>query len=466
MSKKEKIVEIKLTGITHKGESIGRTEDGIVVFVQGAVPGDKALVSLSRKRKGVWNGYVKEITEKSIDRVRPVCDHFDYCGGCSWQNLSYSKQLELKEQTVRDAILRIAKVEVNQFDPILGCQQEYYYRNKLEFTFSNRRWLLPSELNSEFNELNKNALGFHRPGVFDKIVDIQKCHLQIDISNQIRNSVKEFCIQNDYTFYDVKNHTGFVRNLVIKTNEKNQALVLFSFAEENHERIQLLFDFLKEKFSEICSAYYAINTKKNDSWFDLLCIKAYGDDFLLTSLHHAKYCIGPKSFFQTNRLQAEQLYSLVKEYAQLNGSETVYDLYCGVGSIGIYVADSVSKVIGIEEIPEAIEDAEINAQLNKLTNCNFLTGDVKNLLNEELKNKYGHPDLVIVDPPRTGIHPEVIETLINFAPMKIVYVSCNPSTAARDFALFNSAYNIEKLRPVDMFPMTNHIELVSLLTRK
>ncbi|NOT37068.1 MAG: 23S rRNA (uracil(1939)-C(5))-methyltransferase RlmD [Saprospiraceae bacterium] len=466
MRRKEKLVTVQLTGLTHKGESVGRTEEGVVVFVQGGVPGDKAIVSLARKRKGVWNGFVKEILTESQNRVIPVCQHFNYCGGCSWQNLSYPAQLALKEKVVIDSLTRIAKVSVNSLEPILACNQEYYYRNKLEFTFSNRRWLLPEELQNDVIDVNKNALGFHRPGTFDKIVDISQCHLQIDLSNQIRNSLKNYCLSNNLSFYDVKNHVGFLRNLIIKTNENEQALVLISFSEDNQSEIQSIFSFLKNNFPQICSAYYAINTKKNDSWFDLQCIKVYGEDYLLTNLHHAKYCIGPKSFFQTNRLQAEQLYALVKKYAEFQGHENVYDLYCGVGSIGIYLADQVKNVIGIEEIPEAIDDAKINAKLNNLTNCSFLTGDVKALLNDELKSKFGAPDVVIVDPPRVGIHPDVIAEIINFAPMKIIYVSCNPSTAARDFALFDEAYQIERLRPVDMFPMTNHIELVSILIRR
>ncbi len=464
--KKEKYIELILTGITHKGESIGRTEEGIVVFVQGGVPGDKVNVLLLRKRKGVWNGIVKNVIEHSPDRTIPICQHFDYCGGCSWQNLQYIKQLQLKEKIVHDAVKRIAKLDQCEVEPILGCKEEYYYRNKLEFTFSNRRWLLPEEVKTNSTELIKNALGFHRAGVYDKILDIQSCHLQIDLNNQIRNAIRKFTLDNNYEFYDIKNHTGLLRNLVIKTNEKNEALVLISFSEFDPDKITHLFNFLQSNFKEIVSAYYSINTKKNDSWHDLECIKIYGNDYLLTHLHHAKYSIGPKSFFQTNRVQGENLYALVKDYADLSGKETVYDLYCGVGSIGIYIANQVNKLVGIEEIPEAIADAEVNARLNQLSNYQFLAGDVKALLTEELTQQHGLPDIVIVDPPRVGIHQDVIEKIIQFSPKKIVYVSCNPSTAARDFALFNTAYEIVKVRPVDMFPMTNHIELVSLLIKR
>ncbi|MCC6817158.1 MAG: 23S rRNA (uracil(1939)-C(5))-methyltransferase RlmD [Saprospiraceae bacterium] len=464
MSKKEKLVELQLTGITHQGESIGKTDEGIVIFVQGGVPGDKVKVALSRKRKGVWRGVVKEFLKLSNDRITPACQHFNYCGGCSWQNLNYTKQLNLKEEIVLNAIQRIAKISTCTIEPILGCEEELYYRNKLEFTFSNKRWLLPEEIKTDTPVMQSGALGFHRAGLYDKIIDIHTCHLQCTLSDQIRNSIRTYCIEHEYSFYDLKQHIGLLRNLIIKTNERNEALVLLSFSEYHQERIDELFDFLKQQFPEIVSAYYAINTKKNDSWHDLFCTKIFGEDYLLTQLKHVKYAVGPKSFFQTNRKQTEYLYEIIKEYASLTGTEIVFDLYCGVGSIGIFLADEAKKVIGIEEIGEAVEDAKLNARLNNIQNCEFYKGDVKLLLNNDLLENYGTPDLLIVDPPRVGLHPDVIDQIIQLSPRKLIYVSCNPSTAARDFGLLSSHFDLVKLRPVDMFPMTNHIELVSLLT--
>lgn len=461
----KKFVDIELTGITSKGQCIGRTEDGMVVFVEGnGVPGDMVKVQLNRKRKGVWNGFVKEILNPSVFRTEPKCIHFGVCGGCSWQNLEYKKQLQIKEQNVRDAMERIGKLTMDHFENILPCNDLYYYRNKLEYTFSNRKWLLEHDMKAGL-DFNQNALGFHRPGTFDKIVDIQQCHLQIEISNEIRNELKRFALENDITFYDIKQHRGFLRNLIIKTNESGQVLLVLSVHERNEEQIEIIFSHLRSKFPQIVSAYVAINPKKNDSWHDLQCEKIFGEDYLMTTLDHVQFCLGPKSFFQTNRSQAEKLYQIVDKYCDLKGTETVYDLYCGVGSIGIYLARKASKIVGIEEIPEAIQDAVANAALNNLNQCEFLAGDVLQLLTPQLLERFGRPDVLIVDPPRTGIHPDVIQQIINFAPDKLVYVSCNPSTAARDIQLLSSSYRIDRIQPVDMFPMTNHVELVSCLIK-
>ncbi len=456
---------MQLHDITHQGLSVGRAEDGMVIFVQGGVPGDVADVMITRKRKGVWHGYVHQIIVESAFRTAPRCKHFGICGGCSWQNLAYVKQTEIKEGIVNSAMQRIAKVETATAEPMLPCEEPYYYRNKLEFTFSSRRWMLYEEKDLE-GVNNRNALGFHRPGIFDKIVDVEECFLQNIISNEVRNALREFTIARGYSYYDVRNHEGLLRNLIMKTNEQNEVMAVLSFSQKDEEAMQAIRDFLTSHFKNIVSLWYAVNAKKNDSWHDVVCEKVYGDDFIYTRLDHVRFCIGPKSFFQTNRNQTERLYRLVEEYAGLSGTEVVYDLYCGVGSIGIYLAHKASAVLGIEEIKEAIDDAHVNATLNALSNCHFIAGDVLKILNEELIAQYGRPDVMIIDPPRTGIHPEVIEQILRMAPARIVYVSCNPSTAARDILLMSQAYHVDRYRPVDMFPMTNHIEVVTRLIIK
>ncbi len=461
-----KSIDLLLSSITHKGDCIGRTSEGEVIFVHGGVPGDLVRVQLTRKRKGVKHGFVVDILEPSKDRTTPKCSHFGVCGGCSWQNVQYSKQLQLKEQIVQDALKRIAKVSTAAIEKILGSEEEYYYRNKLEFTFSSRRWLTKEEIGLSDDQLQRSALGFHRPGTFDKIVDIDNCHLQIPLSNRIRNALKKLALDSKWSFYDVKNHSGLLRNLIIKTNEKGEALIVLSLSTHEEEIMETIFSFLRNNFPEIKSAHYAINNKKNDAWQDLVCIKAFGDDFLLTQLAHVKYQIGPKSFFQTNPNQSLNLYNLVLDFAELKGDENVFDLYCGVGSIGLFLAHKVSKVLGIEEIKEAIDDAWLNAKINEIENVEFIAGDVLKILNQELIHVHGSPDVLIVDPPRAGIHAEVIQQMINLAPQKIVYVSCNPSTAARDINLLSEHYEVRRVKPVDMFPMTNHIEMVAQLYRR
>lgn len=467
MAKKSiKTVELNITGVGHKGMAIGRTSEGMVVFVKGGIPGQKALVSLNKKRKGVWQGRIEEILEESAHQVPAFCSHFGVCGGCSWQSLDYSEQLRQKEILVRDALIRIAKVEQTSFEPILAAPDQKYYRNKLEFTFSTHRWLSREEIDNDQSKLNKNALGFHRPESFDKVVDINQCYLQDEISNQIRNEVRSYSLQNGLSFYDIRTHSGLLRNMIIRTNMKSEVMMVLSVSENDHDKLLPLFKHLQNQFPKIISAHLAINTKKNDSWFDLDCKKIFGIESLPETLDHVHFNIGPKSFFQTNTRQTVNLYKLIEEYAQLSGSEIVYDVYCGVGSIGIFLARHASKVIGIEEIPAAIEDAQKNAQINRLDNLVFHTGDAKALLNEEMIQNYGIPDVLVVDPPRVGLHPEVVQSILQFAPKRIVYVSCNPATQARDIAMMNESYHVKKIRPVDMFPHTNHVEAVALLERK
>ncbi|MBK9960181.1 MAG: 23S rRNA (uracil(1939)-C(5))-methyltransferase RlmD [Saprospiraceae bacterium] len=461
-----KTVELNITGVGHKGMAIGRTPEGMVVFVKGGIPGQKALVSLNKKRKGVWQGRIEEILEESAHQVPAFCSHFGVCGGCSWQSLDYSEQLRQKEILVRDALIRIAKVEQTSFEPILAAPDQKYYRNKLEFTFSTHRWLSREEIDNDQSKLNKNALGFHRPESFDKVVDINQCYLQDEISNQIRNEVRSYSLQNGLSFYDIRTHSGLLRNMIIRTNMKSEVMMVLSVSENDHDKLLPLFKHLQNQFPKIISAHLAINTKKNDSWFDLDCKKIFGIESLPETLDHVHFNIGPKSFFQTNTRQTVNLYKLIEEYAQLSGSEIVYDVYCGVGSIGIFLARHASKVIGIEEIPAAIEDAQKNVQINHLDNLVFHTGDARALLNEEMIQNYGIPDVLVVDPPRVGLHPEVVQSILQFAPKRIVYVSCNPATQARDIAMMNESYHVKKIRPVDMFPHTNHVEAVALLERK
>ncbi|MBK7879347.1 MAG: 23S rRNA (uracil(1939)-C(5))-methyltransferase RlmD [Saprospiraceae bacterium] len=461
-----KTVQLNITGVGHKGMAIGRTPEGMVVFVKGGIPGQKALVSLSKKRKGVWQGRIEEILEASIHEVPAFCSHFGICGGCSWQSLDYVEQLRQKEILVRDALIRIAKVDQTSFEPILAAPDVKHYRNKLEFTFSTHRWLTREEIDDDQTNLNKNALGFHRPESFDKVVDINRCYLQDEISNQIRNEVRSYALEKDLSFYDIRTHSGLLRNMIIRTNLKGEVMLVLSASENDGEKLSPLFEHLQTQFPRIISAHLAINIKKNDSWFDLECKKIFGTDALPESLDHVNFNIGPKSFFQTNTLQTVNLYKLIEEYAQLSGGEIVYDVYCGVGSIGIFLARHASKVIGIEEIPAAIVDAHKNAQLNQLDNLVFHTGDARTLLNDEMVLKYGVPDVLIVDPPRVGLHPEVVQSILKFAPKRIIYVSCNPATQARDMAIMNEAYWVKKIRPVDMFPHTNHVEAVALLEWK
>ncbi len=461
---KPKIVEIEITGLAHKGAAVGRTDEGLVVFVKDAVPGDRVKAALIKKRKGTWNANLEEIIRYSTHRFKPVCQHFGICGGCSWQNLDYSEQLNQKEKLVKDALVRIGKVADVLIEKILPAPHTELYRNKMEYTFSNNRWLTKEEINRVQQPEDLLALGFHRPGIFYKIVDIEKCHLQIDSSNQIRNFIKAYAIQEKLDFYDIKIQKGFLRNLIIKCNRQNEIMCILVLEYDDEQIISNIVRELISNFKEIISIYVVINAKKNDSYFDLTFSKLYGEDYLTEHLDHAKFLIGPKSFFQTNPEQAASLYRLVAEYADLKGHETVYDWYCGVGSIGIYLAKNATKVIGVEEVAEAIDDAKLNAQTNNLDNCHFFVTDAKNADIESLTQQFGYPDLLVVDPPRTGMHPNVIEQIIKLHPPKLIYVSCNPATQARDILLLSTHYKVEKIKPVDMFPHTNHVEAVALLS--
>lgn len=462
--KSVKQVEIAVSAIAHNGTAIGRTDEGMVVFVEDAVPGDRAIVQLLRKRKGSWSGRVVELLAESPHRVEPLCKHFGVCGGCSWQHLNYPEQIRQKENIVYDAIRRIAKIEDVLYLPIKSAERISYYRNKLEFTFSAYRWLTKEELSDPEQESFYPSLGFHRPGNFSKIVNVEHCHLQNSVSNEIRNFVRQFTVERNFEFYDIKKQQGFLRNLIIRSNQKGEFMVIIVFGKNLTDQIKELCLALTDSFTPIKSLYIVINEKRNDSLFDQKFIRVYGDEYLTESLGHVKFLISPKSFFQTNTRQAEVLYNIVAEFAQLSGRETVLDLYCGVGSIGIFLAANAAKVIGVETIAEAIDDAQLNASENQLQNCHFIVSDAKEVALSSLTEQFGNIDVVIVDPPRAGLHEEVCKHLLELEPQRIVYVSCNPSTQARDLSLLTQKYQLVKVQAVDLFPHTNHVESVALLS--
>lgn len=465
MSKKRKpqvVEQVRITGIAEKGRGVGRDAEGRVFFVEEAVPGDVVDVLALSKKKGFFQGVIHAVRSYSPQRVQPFCEHFDLCGGCSWQHLDYAAQLEQKQLVVENALLRIGKLEVEDFQPILGAEPNVYYRNKLEFSFSNRRWLTKAEIDSGVPNL-EDVLGFHKAGAFDKAIDISRCWLQPDPSNAIRLAAKRMAIEQGLSFFDTRENKGFVRNLMLRIATTGEVMALFSFSENRQKAIAAYLDALLREFPQINSLYYCINTKVNDFMFDLDMILYHGAPAIEEQLGHVRFRIGPKSFFQTNTRQAQALFDTAAEFAGLQGNENVYDLYTGIGSIALYVARHCHHVVGIEEIAEAIDDARANAALNGIDNCTFYAGDVKDMLTPEFAARHGKPDLLITDPPRAGMHPKVVDILLELAPPRIVYVSCNPATQARDLQLLSAKYRVVKARPVDMFPHTHHVENVALL---
>lgn len=460
---------VPIHGVADRGKGVGRTADGLVLFVEGAVPGDIADVFVQKKKGGFGEGRLERLLKPSPERAEPFCRHFTVCGGCKWQHLQYTAQLEHKNQNVLDAFQRIAKVPVGEFQPILGAPETTYYRNKLEFAFSNKRWLLPGEMTppSHPEEILPAfpGLGFHRAGAFDKVVDIQHCWLQADPSNAIRNAAREIALEQGLEFYDVRRHTGFLRNLMVRLTTTGEVLLLVSFARDETEAIRAFLDALLERVP-LTTVVYCINSKLNDTVFDLDMVVYHGKGFVVEQLGDLRFKIGPKSFFQTNSAQAKNLYDTVVQFAGLTGTENVYDLYTGTGSIALYVARYCRQVVGIEEIPEAIADAEENRLLNGIENAIFYAGDVKQVLDPVFVERHGRPDLVITDPPRAGMHEKAVRFLLDLAAPRIVYVSCNPATQARDVQLLSEKYEVLKVRPVDMFPHTHHIESVALLVRR
>ena len=469
MAKKRKelplLENVEIEAFAAEGKALARV-DNLVVFVPFAAPGDVVDIRLSRKRKQYAEGRIVAFKRYSADRVKPFCSHFGVCGGCQWQHLPYPSQLKYKQQQVLDVLQRIAKIELPEARPILGSEKDRFYRNKLEYTFSNKRWRTLEEIQSgeEFN--NNEALGFHIPGMFDKVLDIEKCFLQEDFSNRVRLSVKAFCLTHQMDFFDLKLQQGLMRNLIVRTTSTGQKMEIVVFFREETASREALLNHLLDEFPEITSLIYVINNKANDTIFDREIVVYHGSAYIVEEMEGLQFIIGPKSFYQTNSEQAYRLYSLVREFAGLQGNELVYDLYTGTGTIANFLARQCRKVIGIEYIPEAIEAARANAELNDIKNTAFFAADVKDLLNNDFIAEQGRPDVLITDPPRAGMHGDVVKTILSAAPERVVYVSCNPATQARDLSLMDNLYQVEALQAVDMFPHTQHVENVVLLKRR
>ena len=456
---------ILLTDIGAEGNAIARVE-GQVIFIPMLVPGDVVDIRIRKKRRNYLEGRVVRFHEYSADRIKPLCRHFGVCGGCKWQHLPYELQLKHKEKQVTDNLTRIGKVQPGEVLPIVASDEVYYYRNKLEYTFSDRRWFTREELDSEIDFAGKNALGFHVPGFFDKVLDIKECHLQPEPSDSIRNAVKRYARRKGLSFFNLRQQDGFLRNLVIRTSGSGDVMVIVVFFLDEQERIEGLLDYLSEEFPRITSLWYIINRKKNDSLADQEPVLYRGDDHISEEIGGLKFRIGPKSFFQTNSRQAEKLYATVHEFAGLTGKETVYDLYCGTGTIAACVASGAARVTGIEYVEEAVRDARINSDINRIKNTVFVAGDLKDVLCESFFREHGHPDVIITDPPRAGMHADVVKSVMEAGAARIVYVSCNPATQARDISILAERYEVEKIQPVDMFPQTHHVENVALLKLK
>ncbi len=502
MKKKEKIIlnNVEIESVAAEGNSIARI-DGKVLFVPLCIPGDVVDVRILRKKSGFMEGVVVNMVKPSPERIDPFCSHYGTCGGCKWQALPYDLQLKFKQQQVVDQLTRIGKLELPEIEPIAGSDKTREYRNKLEFTFSDRRWLFegergddifspptqldpadypngfPRHLRLGYSSVNSRpegfGLGFHIGGAFDKVLDIKQCHLQPEPSNKIRNFVKEYAIEHGLSFFNLREQVGLLRTLVIRTNSKGDVMVTLACTSLGEGEINgkapvlSLLDAISERFPEIKSLHYVINSKGNDSFGDLPVVNYAGEDAIYEQMEDLCFKIGPKSFYQTNSEQAYRLYSIVREFADLKGGERVYDLYTGTGTIAQFISKKAASVIGIEYVPEAIEDARINAANNGITNCTFYAGDMKDILTSEFIAEHGGaPDVIIIDPPRAGIHPDVAQVILDANPEKIVYVSCNPATQARDLSILSQKYRITRVRPVDMFPHTVHIENVVALERR
>jgi len=446
-----------------KGVSVAKAPDGKVIFIPNVVPGDVVDVQTFKKRKSFYEGKAIRFHQYSHDRVEPICDHFGVCGGCKWQNMNYEKQLFYKNQEVYNNLKRIGKINLPTFEPILGVKNPFFYRNKMEFGFSNARWLTEVEISSNEAVDSKNALGFHIPKMWDKILDIQKCHLQADPSNAIRNEVKAFAIKNKIPFFDPRNHEGLLRTLMIRTASTGELMVLIQFFKRDDYFIDMIMSHLKETFPEITSLLYVINSKANDTLYDQKILLFSGRDYILELMEGLQFRIQAKSFYQTNSDQAFELYKITREFAGLTGNEIVYDLYTGTGTIAQFVSKMAKKVIGVEAVEDAIKDAKENAKHNNIENCEFFVGDMKNVFNNDFIKNHGKPDVIITDPPRDGMHASVVNHILEVAPKKIVYVSCNSATQARDLAILDQKYEVTRVRPVDMFPQTHHVENVVLL---
>ncbi|MET7030112.1 23S rRNA (uracil(1939)-C(5))-methyltransferase RlmD [Sediminicola luteus] len=449
-----------------KGKTIGKAPDGRVIFLTNTVPGDVVDVQTTKKRKAYFEGTAIKFHTLSDKRTKPECQHFGVCGGCKWQDMAYEHQLFYKQKEVENNLIRIGHLELPTITPILGSEKQYFYRNKMEFSFSDSRWLTYDEINSKDEIEDRNALGFHIPGMWDKILDIKKCHLQADPSNAIRLAVKDFANKHELPFFNPRNQEGLLRTLMIRTSSNGEIMVLVQFFEDNKEQRTLLMDFMKESFPEITSLLYVINQKQNDTIYDQKIECYAGRDHIFEEMEGLKFKINAKSFYQTNSDQAYELYKITRDFAGLTGDELVYDLYTGTGTIAQFVAKQAKKVVGIEAVPVAIEDAKANAKLNNIENVAFFAGDMKNIFNAGFIAVNGKPDVIITDPPRDGMHKDVVQQILNIAPKKVVYVSCNSATQARDLELMKDLYKITKLQPVDMFPQTHHVENVVLLEKR
>ena len=455
---------VTIEAVAAEGKALAHV-DGMVVFVDFAVPGDVVDIQVFKKKKNYMEGFIKRIVKPSENRLEPFCPHFGVCGGCRWQPLPYQMQLEAKRQQVEDQLVRIGHLEVPQIRPTLPSRKTQYYRNKLEFSASSQRWLLQGENPELIPPQERLGLGFHVSKFFDKVLDIQDCHLQPEPSNAIRLFIKQFCLEHGYEFYNIRENHGFLRNLFVRTNEKGDVMLVICFGREEEARRKALLDALIARFPAITSLWYIINPKLNDSIGDQSPILYYGEDAIYEEMEGLHFKIGPKSFYQTNTDQAYRLYSVARDFAALTGKEVVYDLYTGTGTIAQFVSRQAARVVGIEYVPEAIADARVNAANNGITNCSFFAGDMKDVLTEAFIQEHGRPDVVILDPPRAGIHPDVAEVILKAAPQRMVYVSCNPASQARDLAILCRDYRITDVQPVDMFPHTMHVENVVALER-
>ena len=468
---KKFLQNIQVVDIAEEGKGIGKSDE-MVIFIDKAVPGDLVDVEVMRRKKKFYEARIQKIVTPSEHRTEPFCIHFGACGGCKWQHMSYEAQLIYKQKSVTDALQRLGKVDVTGIESILPSVATRYYRNKLEYTFSDKRWLTDEDMaNRDENDMEMNALGYHIPGRFDKILDIVHCHLQADPSNEIRNAVRSFALEQNISFYDLRNHHGALRNLIMRTSTTGELMVIMVFAFADEEEVKKTMQFLKDSFPQITSLLYIINHKKNDTIFDQDIQVYQGPDHIFESMPagkprnpELKFKIGPKSFYQTNSDQAYELYKIAREFAGFEGHELVYDLYTGAGTIANFIAADVREVVGVEYVPTAIEDAYINSRINNISNTKFYAGDMKDVLNADFIATHGKPDVVITDPPRAGMHADVVKRLLEMESPKIVYVSCNAATQARDIALLKEKYEVSRIKPVDMFPHTQHVENVVLLT--
>ncbi len=469
MSRKRKelplIENLEILRVGAEGNAVARHGE-LVVFVPYAAPGDVADVKIDRKKHSYAEGHIERLVKASPLRTEPFCEHFGVCGGCRWQHLAYAEQIKAKQQQVTDALTRIAKVELPEISPILGSEQTREYRNKMEYTFSNRKWLTWEQMRSGEQIDDRDGVGFHIPGAFDKVLDINRCHLQNNLGNRMRLHIKDYAKQHNLTFFDLRAQTGLLRTMMIRIVSTGQVMVVLSFGEDNPEAIKAVLDDLRQNFPEITSLMYVVNTKANDTIADLDIQLHSGAPYIEEEMEGLRFRIGPKSFYQTNSRQAYNLYKVARKFAGLTGNELVYDLYTGTGTIANFVARQARKVVGIEYVEDAIKDARLNASINGLDNTEFFAGDMKDVLTADFIAQHGRPDVMIVDPPRAGMHGDVVNVILEAEPGRIVYVSCNPATQARDLSLLDSKYRVTAVQPVDMFPHTHHVENVVRLERR